>query len=250
MNMLRAAATAELRKTIRVPSFVVPTVVFPIMFFALFGLPNAKQSAGNISVGAYLMASYGAYAMMTTALFSFGVSIASERALGWNRLLRVTPLSAPSYIGAKLINAFAIGAASLALLFLFAVATAHISLSAVVWMRLVAVLVLGMTPFVMLGLAIGYSVGPSAAAPIANLISLPLAFGSGLFIPIQMLPPAVREFAPWLPSYHLGQLGWNAMGGGDMRGVSPHVLWIAGYSALFGLFAVIAYKRDEGRQFG
>ena len=250
MRMLRAAAMAELRKTTRTPSFVVPTIVLPIMFFALFGLPHVRQSADNISVATYLMASYGAYAMMTTVLFSFGVSIASERALGWNRLLRVTPLSATAYLGAKLVNAFAIGTAALVCLFLFAASSAHVSLAAVVWLRLASVLVIGMTPFVLLGLAIGYSVGPAAAAPIANLVSLPLAYGSGLFIPIQFLPPAVRAFAPWLPSYHLGQLGWNAMGSGDLQGIGPHLLWIVGYSVILGALAVVAYRRDEGRQFG
>lgn len=250
MKMLRAAAKAELTKSVRVPSFLVPTVFFPIMFFALFGLPNAKNSIGAISVATYLMASYAAYAMMTTALFSFGVSIASERALGWNRLLRVTPLSGFSYIGAKLLNAFAVGGLAIVCLFIFAVATAHVSLAPTVWLKLSTVLIVGMAPFVLLGLTIGYSVGPAAAAPIANLISLPLAFGSGLFIPMQMLPPVVQRVAPFLPSYHLGQLGWNALGSGDMQGLAPHLAWIAGYTAAFGLLAVVAYRRDEGKQFG
>lgn len=248
--MLRAAVKAEFLKSKRVPSFLVPTVIFPIMFFALFGLPNANNSAGAISVSAYLMASYAAYAMMTTALFSFGVSIASERALGWNRLLRVTPLSGTSYIGAKLLNAFAVGGLAIVCLFVFAVMTAHVSLPPLVWLKLVGVLIVGMSPFVLLGLAIGYSVGPAAAAPIANLISLPLAFGSGLFIPMQMLPPFVQRLAPYLPSYHLGQLGWNAIGSGDMQGLAPHLAWIAGYTVAFGLLALLAYRRDEGKQFG
>jgi len=250
VRMLAAAAKAEFRKSARVPSFLVPTIFFPIMFFALFGLPRAGAMIGAISQAAYLMASYAAYAMMTTALFSFGVSIASERALGWNRLLRVTPLSGVSYIGAKLLNAFAVGGLAIFCLFVFAVVTAHVSLAPLIWLKLTLVLFLGLAPFVLLWLAIGYSVGPAAAAPIANLISLPLAFGSGLFIPMQMLPQGVQKMAPYLPSYHLGQLGWNAMGSGDMQGLGPHVAWIAGYTVAFGLLALLAYRRDEGKQFG
>ena len=69
--------------------------------------------------------------------------------------------------------ALVLGFASLALLFMFTVAVGHMSEPAAFWIRLSGLLVIGMIPFVALGLAIGYLASPSAAAPIANLISLP-----------------------------------------------------------------------------
>jgi ABC-2 type transport system permease protein len=250
MKALRAATLAELLKVVRVPSFMVPTIAFPILFFAMFGLPNASRTIAGINVGAYLMASYGAYAIMATALISFGVSIASERALGWNRLLRVTPLSSAAYFGAKTVMALALSAMSLAALFAFGVAVGHVALPLTTWLRLGAVLLAGTLPFLLLGAAIGYAASPAAAAPITTLIFLPLSFASGLFMPLEMLPRAVQKAAPWLPSYHVGQLGWTTIGGGDGRGLVPHVLWLAAYAAVFGVLALLAYRRDEGRQFG
>jgi ABC-2 type transport system permease protein len=250
MSAFTATAGAEVRKVSRVPSFMVPTVAFPMLFFAMFGLANASRSIAGINVGAYLMASYGAYSIMATALISFGVSIASERALGWNRLLRVTPLSPVAYFGAKTVMSLAISAVSLAALFTFGIIVGHVSLPLFTWLRLGATLLIAGVPFLLLGVAIGYSVSPSAAAPITNLIFLPLSFASGLFMPLEMLPRAVQQVAPWLPSYHVGQLGWITIGAGDGRGFGPHVAWLAAYAAVFGLMALVAYRRDEGRQFG
>ncbi len=250
LRMLRAAVVAELTKTKRVPQFIVPTIVFPILFFSMFGLPNAGRVVGGVNLGAYMLASYGAYAMMSTALISFGVSISQERALGWNRLLRVTPISPVVYFAAKAINALTIGAVSLVTLFAFGIVTAHVSLPFLTWIALGIVLLVGMLPFVLLGLALGYFASATAAAPIANLVFLPLSFASGLFIPLQMLPTAVRTVAPFLPSYHVGQLGWNVLGSGDQLGLRPHLLWLAVYGAAFGMLALVAYRRDEGRQFG
>jgi ABC-2 type transport system permease protein len=250
MSAFVASARAELLKVTRMPAFMVPVIAFPILFFAMFGLANAGRTIAGISVGAYLMASYGAYSIMATALVTFGVSIASERALGWNRLLRVTPLSPVAYIGAKTVMAVSISAVALAALFIFGMVVGHVSLPLLTWLRLGGVLLIGMLPFLLLGIAIGYTVSPSAAAPITNLIFLPLSFASGLFMPLQMLPQFVQKLAPYLPSYHVGEMGWNTIGSGDGRGAWPHFLWIAGYSAAFAALAFIAYRRDEGRQFG
>jgi ABC-2 type transport system permease protein len=250
MSAFVATTRAELLKVTRVPSFMVPILVFPILFFAMFGLANAGRTIAGVNIGAYLMASYGAYSIMATALVTFGVSIASERALGWNRLLRVTPLSPVAYIGAKTFMAVTIGAAALAALFVFGMVVGHVSLPVFTWLRLGGVLLVGMLPFLLLGVAIGYTVSPSAAAPITNLIFLPLSFASGLFMPLQMLPQFVQKLAPYLPSYHVGEMGWNTIGSGDGRGVWPHLLWIGAYSAVFVVLALVAYRRDEGRQFG
>ena len=79
----------ELIRLLRNPGFLIPTLFFPIMFFSLFGLSGAQQDIGNgVKLGAYLLASYGTYGTLSAALLGFGVGIAAERGLGWNRLTR------------------------------------------------------------------------------------------------------------------------------------------------------------------
>jgi ABC-2 type transport system permease protein len=241
---------AEVAQRLRVPGFVISTIIFPMMFFAFFGLPNLGRSTGGVDVGAYMMASYGAYAVMSVALISFGVSISAERGLGWNKLLRASPMDPLAYFTAKVLMALALGFLSLAVLFSFAAIVGHVTLPMAFWAKISALLLVGMVPFVALGLAIGYLASPTAAAPIANLISLPLSFASGLFMPLQFLPSGVRAVAPYLPSYHVAQLGWTLLGAGDKLGYSGHLLWIGGYAVAFMGLAVFAYRRDEGKTFG
>jgi ABC-2 type transport system permease protein len=247
---LMVLARAEVLQRLRVPGFVIPTIIFPMMFFAFFGLPALGQHNGGVDVGAYMMASYGAYAVMSVALISFGVSISAERGLGWNKLLRSTPMDPLAYFTAKVLMALVVGFFAIVLLFLFAVVVGHVSLPMAFWLEITGLLLTGMIPFVALGLAIGYFSSPSAAAPIANLISLPLSFASGLFIPLQFLPKGVQHVAPYLPSYHVAELGWTLLGAGDGLGYAGHLAWVGGYAVVFLGLAIVAYRRDEGRTFG
>lgn len=241
---------AEVLQRLRVPGFVITTLIFPTMFFAFFGLPNLRRAVGGVNIGAYMVASYGAYAVMSVALIAFGVSISAERGLGWNKLLRASPMGPLPYFVAKVLMALVLGFCSLVLLFTFAAVVGHLREPAAFWASLSGLLVVGMIPFVILGLAIGYLASPTVAAPIANLISLPLSFASGLFVPIRMLPEGVQVVAPFLPSYHVGELGWTLLGAGDGAGYAVHIAWIAGYAAVFLVLALVAYRRDEGRTFG
>ena len=240
----------EILKLVRVPMFAIPTFVFPIMFFAMFGLPNIKNTLAGINAGAYMMASYGAYAVMSVALFSFGVAIAAERGLGWNKLMRVTPLQPVMTFAAKIAMALIFGAFSLLALFAFGALVGGVRMPIATWLGLVGLLVVGMIPFVALGLAIGYLAGPNSAAAVANMIFLPLSFASGIFLPVEYLPDVIQRVAPYLPAYHVAELGWGALGAGDGKGAGMHLLWLAGYTIVFLALALFAYRRDEGKNYG
>ena len=237
-------------KLLRIPMFSIPTFLFPILFFAMFGLPHVDDTVGNINAGRYTMASYGTYAAMATALFSFGVTIATERGLGWNRLLRTTALSPLYYFASKVLTALVFGFAVLVALFAFGAVVGGIEMPLGMWAGLLGMLVAGMLPFVGLGLLLGYVSGPNSAAAVANLIFLPLAFGSGLFLPLELLPGVVQDIAPYLPSYHVAQLGWQLMGFDEGSSLAVHAVWGAGYTLVFLALALVAYRRDEGKTFG
>ena len=118
-----------------------------------------------------------------------------------------------------------------------------------VWINIVVRLLAGSLPFIALGFAIGYSAGPNAAPALANLIYLPLSFASGLFMPITQLPGFVQRLAPYLPSYHYGQLAWSAVGAPSEPFLTS-LAWLAGYTALFMPITIRAYRREESRKFG
>ncbi|MGC8484157.1 MAG: ABC transporter permease [Candidatus Baltobacteraceae bacterium] len=246
--MLRAQTKVELIRLLRIPWFTIATVVFPVMFYSFFGLEQAHMPYMNATVGLYLLASFSAYAVMSLALFSFGASVAAERGSGATRLMRAAPLRPLAYFAGKCIASLAFGGVAILLLVLFARVTGGAALGLPMLAALLVRLLLGSLPFVALGFAVGYMAGLNASVAILNLITLPLAFASGLFVPIDQLPPFVQAIAPYLPTYHLGQLAWGAVGA-TSEPWHRAALWLLGYGALFTWIAVRAYYREERKEF-
>ena len=118
------------------------------------------------------------------------------------------------------------------------------------WAALLGTLLAGALPFCALGLALGTLAGPNSAAAVVNLVYLPMVFVSGLWIPVEQLPASVQRLAPALPPYHYAQLALGTMGAGRGGAAWGHVLALAGFTALFLVVAVWAYRRDEGRTYG
>ena len=76
---------------------------------ALRGRPELRQpDAGNGNVTAFVMISMAIYGAML-ATTSGGAMVAIERAAGWSRQLRLTPLRPTAYIAVKLITAMVLG---------------------------------------------------------------------------------------------------------------------------------------------
>ena len=100
------ALNLEIRRLRRNPRAIIITVIVPVIFFFAFGL-NQTNTAGNYGHGNYAawvlvsLALYGA--IFSTTYTGAGVSI--ERAQGWSRQLRLTPLSPAAYIGMKVATA-------------------------------------------------------------------------------------------------------------------------------------------------
>jgi ABC-2 type transport system permease protein len=98
----------ELLRTFRNGRFFIFSLAFPLILFFVVAGPNKHESDfGGTGLPALLyymigLAAFGA--MMAT--ISSGARIAGERQVGWNRQLRITPLKARSYLGAKVVTAY------------------------------------------------------------------------------------------------------------------------------------------------
>ncbi len=248
-SMLARQTAAEFLRLWRTPAFSLPTLLFPTMFFAFFGLPNADKTLAGVSAGGYLMASFGAYGVLAVMLFNFGAGVAFERATRMTLLMRATPLRSGVVLVSKLVAALVFALVTLGILFGFGVLAGGIHLPVETWLALVVWLLLGSLPFIALGFAVGYLASANAAVPLLNLIYLPLSFASGLFMPLQFLPRIIQKIAPYLPTYWYGQLAWSAVGA-QTKPVAQAVLWLAGYGVVFALIALRAYWREDNRLFG
>jgi ABC-2 type transport system permease protein len=85
---------------------------------------------------------------------------------------------------------------------------------------------------------------------VVNLVYIPMAFCSGLWIPIQGLPAFLQKLAPWMPPYHLAQLALKVVGGDLGHPVAFHVGALAAVTVISLAVAWVGYRRDEGKTYG
>jgi ABC-2 type transport system permease protein len=250
LRMLWQQTTAEFMKLWRVPMFSLSTILFPVFFFVIFGIPNAKEiTANGTPAGQYILASLSAYGLLGIAFFSFGIGVANERGQGWMKLIKATPMPAWVYFVAKLVMALLFALIICLVMFPVAILGADVRMPLTQWLTLTASLLVGLLPFTTLGFTIGYWAGPNSAAPIAQFSYMLLAFASGMWIPLEQLPSFVQRIAPYLPTYHYAHVAWSAVGADDGKFMT-HVVWLVGTAVVFGLLAVWGYHRDQGKQYG
>jgi len=240
----------EFLKALRMPGYSLPTIIFPLFFYLFFGVLFGARQTGPVTMASYLVATYGVFGVMGAALFGFGVSVAVERGQGWLEVKRTTPMPMAAYFVSKLAMSLIFSSIVVLLLFALAVTAGNVSLPPLKALTLFGVLVTGSITFCALGLALGFLAGPNSAAPVMNLIYLPTAFLSGLWIPIIFLPKPVQAIAMWLPQYHFSQLALRTIGGSRGESVALHIGAMLAATVVFGLVAWYGYRRDEGKLYG
>lgn len=245
---LGALALAELRRMLRNPMFAIGTIGFPVMFFALFGLGAVNETTDQgFKVGPLILVNFGAYSLLSLAMFSFGSAVALERTGGWLRLLRASPMPTSLYFAGKLLAALAFSALSLGVLYAFAHVAGGVTIPLGTALTLLGKLLLGLIPLTLLGLSIGFLVSPTAAQITANLVSVLMSFASGLFTPLGAMPDFVQKIAPYLPAYHLGAVARGTVVG-QTSGEAGHWLALAAFALVFGALAAWGFRRDEARE--
>lgn len=246
---LWAAYFGEMRfefiKSLRTPAFAVPTLFFPILFYLMFGIFFGSMR-GNSGQALYLFATYGVFGAMGPGLFGFGVALALEREQGLLTLKQALPQPPGAYLLARAAMAMLFVAIISLLLTLLAVLVGDVQLTFSQGVRLFAIDVLGALPFCSIGMLLGALVSGAASPAIVNLIFLPMAFLSGLWVPMQFMPKVLIDFAPIWPSYHLAQMALDTVGAPSQGTLSVHIAVLAGTTLLFFLLAV---RRMQGGGF-
>ncbi len=237
-------AKYEFLKKLRVKAFAVSTLGFPLLFYILFGI--VMNQSWHMST--YLLATYGVFGVAGVCLFGFGVSLAVERGMGWLELKQASPMPPPAYFVAKLAACIVFSIGLIILMLALGLGFGHAQLSALEALHLSAILIAGAIPFGALGLVLGYLVPASSAASFINMIFLPMAFCSGLWMPLQFLPKTIHQIAPFLPTYHLSQLAIAVVSGKHNQSALLHWEALAGFTLLFLGAAVLLHRRDALRQ--
>lgn len=230
-------AKTECLRMLREPMFVLPVLLFPALFYLLFGV---LLNRGNAAAAQYLLASYGVFGVIGAAMFGLGVTIAVERQRGLLRLKRVMPVPVGASLLAKMLMAMAFALGVSLIVGLLARFAAGVQLSPAQWALLAVVDAFGALPFCAIGLYFGTLVGGNAAPAVLNLVYLPMAFLSGLWLPLSMLPEMLGRIAPAWPAYHLAQLALKVVGHDQGAPAWLHVLVLC---VMGGAFFALAQRR-------
>jgi ABC-2 type transport system permease protein len=240
LNAYLQEARAECLRYLRAPGFLLPTLLFPTVFYLMFGI--LLGHANGPDAPRFLLASYGTFGVMAPGLFGFGVSLALERDTGLLVLKRALPMPPGAYLLGKMAMAMLVAATVSLLLIAMALGLAHLALPPPRMLALVATDIFGVLPFCALGLLLGTLIKGQGAPGLVNMIYLPMSFLSGLWVPLSIMPKLLRQLAPLWPSYHLNQLALSAVGLG--RGPAwPHALVLAGFTVGFLLLAARRLRR-------
>jgi ABC-2 type transport system permease protein len=222
----------ELRRMLRNRRTIVFTLVFPAaLFFAIGSSAGWQEEAGHGNVAAYVMVSMALYGAALTAA-SAGAAVATERALGWSRQLRLTPLHPAVYIGMKALIALVLGAVAIAVVNAAALFQGRAAMPAGRWVAC-ALLTLACTMvFAALGVFVGYLVPGENAMQVLGPGLAILSFLGNVFIPIDS-GTTLWHVAAFTPMFGVaevsrapltGDLPWYAV----LNAVVWLVLFVAG----------------------
>jgi ABC-2 type transport system permease protein len=235
----------ELLRAARNRRVVIFALAFPVILYLAIAAPNRNVtdfSGTGLSLPLYFMVGLAAFATMNAMLASGG-RIAADRAVGWNRQLRVSPLSPSAYIATKVLTGYMLAGLSIIVLYACGVALG-VSLPAGRWLAMTGLLLVGLVPFAALGIALGHLLSSDSIGPaVGGLVGL-LALLGGSWFPISG-HGFLHDLAQTLPSYWLVQASHVGLGerSWGIHGWLVMGLWTVALVTL----AIRAYQHDTGR---
>lgn len=233
MGPLLAFERFEVGRLLRNWRFLVITVGFPVVFYVLF---LGDRSAGGLVDGTvtwrvYLMVSMCSFGAVVAALTAGGARLSGERASGWARQLRVTPIPGWSYVAAKVTASMVVTLPVVALVEGVGAGFGGVDLPAAKWVALTVLLWVSALPFALLGVLIGFLVHAETAFPVVTGLMFVLGYFGGLFTPVESMPAVLRAAAHALPSFHHASLGLALIDGKGF-GVEDWLV-LGGYTLAF-----------------
>jgi ABC-2 type transport system permease protein len=233
----------EIKRMLRNRRTIIFTVLMPAIFFFIFGLSNKDQLLPNgHSYGQYILISLTVYAAMTAATGA-GSQVAVERAQGWSRQLRLTPLLPGAYIAVKAAAALTLSLVAVIAQFVIG-ALAGVTMDPQIWLTAGLVAWLGSLVFAALGLFVGYLMPSQNVMQILGPALAILAMLGGLFMPIEIMGDTFGQIARFTPAYGIGQLARSPITGEfDAIWIVNVLVWLA----IFVGGAAMAFRRDTKR---
>ena len=198
LTPLLAFGRFEVGRLLRSWKFLAITVGFPVIFYILF---LGNQTAGHVVDGTvpwhvYLMVTMSSFGALVAALNAGGTRLSMERASGWARQLRITPIPSWSYVATKVVASMFVVLPVIVLVEAVGAGFGDVRLTAAQWVGLTVLMWATSLPFAVLGVFIGFLVAPEAAFPVVTGLMFILGYFGGLFTPVDQMPGSLQIRGP------------------------------------------------------
>ena len=217
-----------------------------VVFRAVISSGSDGTSEGLPSDVAAMVA-FAVFGALYSTVFASGPPLAKERAIGWLRQLRVTPLPAGIAVAGKVAAAMAFALPSIALVALAAALTQDVRLGVDRWLELTAVIWLAAAVFTALGVLIGLAVrNPEVAQSATSAALIVMWLFGGLVTSPSNLPAVLETLADGMPPNAAGELGWAAARGDALPLWAVAVLAV--WTVVLSLLSVLAWRKRAQAQ--
>jgi ABC-2 type transport system permease protein len=156
---------------------------------------------------AWLIPGIAAMAIMQTGLFTVVFTLVRFKSQGVLRRLKATPIGASHFLAGQLTTKAIVVVLQTYVLVIVGAIVLGVSVGngrIGAWFDLTILALLGGALFIAIGLAIsGWAKNEETAAPIANIISMPMMFLSGVFFPLSVMPDWLTHWSQYLPLTYL-----------------------------------------------
>ncbi|RZS43416.1 ABC-2 type transport system permease protein [Herbihabitans rhizosphaerae] len=236
----------EMRRVLRTPAFAVFTIGFPVVLLFLYSGIFTNDAENKQVALAIIMTSMCAFGGVTASLVT-GTRAAEERHAGWQRQLRLTPLSGGGYLVAKVIVGMVVALGPILLVALLGGLVQGVSLDAAGWLRVTLGVWLGMLPIALIGLFIGQTATADSVQAVTQAVMLLLTLIGGIFIPVDSMPGWLINVSKVLPTYWISQIARGAVTTDLSEGLGTAILVLAAWTVVAGALVVRRYRRDSAR---
>lgn len=239
--MLATTLVFNLRRLAHNGRYVGFGAALPIGFYLLYAtMYGSGLHVAGTTWGAYFLISMAGFAAIGTTLNAAGTLTAQDRDRGWTTYLRTTPVGATRYVLGQTITAMAASLLVIVLVTLAGILVEHVAVSAAL-LTAVGLVWAGSGAFAAIGLTLGLWLDTASITYGVLVIYLGTSLLGGLWMPLTILPSAMRELARFLPSYHMADMGWQTLAQRAVPWQDVAVLVL--YAAVFVVLGRLIYAR-------
>ncbi|MFE3627819.1 ABC transporter permease [Streptomyces goshikiensis] len=246
MSAYTALTAAGYRAQVRDKATLFFTFAFPLLFLVVFGLIFSGQDVEETGRPyiSYIAPGVMSWGVANAAVFGIAFTLMQWRRDDLLRLIRLTPTPLTTVLASRYVLALGVGVVQAAVFVAVAMLPGFGLTLDGRWPLVLPALVLGITAFLAIGVIVGtYANTPEAVAAIANCLMVPMAFLSGSFLPLDMMPSWLRQVSRVLPLRYLNDAATGALtGSGSLAGIGTGCAVLFGFALLFGAIGLKTFR--------